>query len=151
LSKSEKTTSLANDIVKECDKRISPQESRPSDTIQPKTLSFGSIQQQSVNFKSDSEIFRDFFPEINDLLTVQYNRMQVSGHLFRAKLISWTCHQNVNDNSNRTDRERANELMTALTNKINREPGSLQILIDIFKQIEEFADIAEKISRSFKT
>jgi hypothetical protein len=107
----------------------------------------GSVNEdQLFDSEQAKEVFRDYYGEMTKLMAVPNNIITITPQLFSKRLISLECQQRVNDESNRTDQKRANDLMTTLQKTINDQPHMLKVLIDVMNEIEEFQPLAKKLS-----
>ena len=91
------------------------------------------------------KIFRTHFVELSRLVSVSTNRSSIATELYSAFLISETCYDEVQDNSNKTDNERGLSLMRAIKSSINSKPNLFETLIVVFENVEAFKELAEKL------
>ena len=97
------------------------------------------------------KVFRSHFAELSRLVSVSANRSSIATELYSAFLISETCYDEVQDNSNKTDHERASCLMRAIKSSIHSKPNLFEMLIVVLENIEAFKEFAEKLKDEFYT
>ena len=95
------------------------------------------------------KIFRTNYAELSRLVSVSTNRSSIATELYSAYLISETCFDEVQDNSNKTDIERGSSLMRAIKSSIHSKPNLFETLIGVLESVEAFKEIAEKIKVEF--
>ena len=95
------------------------------------------------------KIFRTHFAELSRLVSVSANRSSIATELYSAFLISETCYDEVQDNSNKTDHERGSSLMRAIKSSIHSKPKLFEKLIVVLENVEAFKEFAEKLKDEF--
>ena len=95
------------------------------------------------------KIFRTNYAELSRLVSVSTNRSSIATELYSTYLISETCFDEVQDNSNKTDIERGSSLMRAIKSSIHSKPNLFETFIAVLESVEAFKEIAEKIKVEF--
>ena len=95
------------------------------------------------------KIFRTHFVELSRLVSVSTNRSSIATELYSAFLISETCYDEVQVNSNKTDNERGLSLMRAIKSSIHSKPNLFEKLIVVLENVDAFKEFAEKLKDEF--
>lgn len=88
---------------------------------------------------------RNHFKELSDIASMSCNRLSLSSKLFSSGILSWECHQDITDNSSRTDREKGQALMNGVMLHIAEHPEDMPKLISDLKGVEAFRFVALKL------
>ena len=95
------------------------------------------------------KIFRSNYAELSRLVSVSTNRSSIATELYSAHLISETCFDEVQDNSNKTDIDKGSSLMRAIKSSIHSKPNLFETFIAVLESVEAFKEIAEKLNDDF--
>ena len=86
-------------------------------------------------FKKQSET-------LSKLMAVSSNRLSIAPALFSKELITFECYRNTVKGSSKTEEEKCTALTISLMSTISTQPQLMNELINIFKRIEPFQQVA---------
>ena len=80
-------------------------------------------------------------------MSVSSNRLSIAPELFSEELITFDCCRNAVEGSSKTEEEKGTALMISLMSTISTQPQLMNELINIFKRIEPFQQVAINITQ----
>ena len=80
-------------------------------------------------------------------MAVSSNRLSVAPELFSKRLITFDCCRNAVEGSSKTEEEKGIVLMISLMSTISTQPQLMNELINVFKRIEPFQQVAIKLTQ----
>ena len=86
--------------------------------------------------------FKKQFGILSKLMAVSSNRLSVAPELFSEELITFECYRNTVEGSSKTEEEKGTALMISLMSTISTQPQLMNELINVFKRIEPFQQVA---------
>ena len=91
--------------------------------------------------------FKKQFGILSKLMAVSSNRLSVASELFSEELITFECYRNIVEGSSKTEEEKGTALMISLMSTISTQPQLMNELINVFKRIEPFQQVAIKLTQ----
>ena len=105
------------------------------------------IDQQPLDTELAKKVFRKYFAELSDLMTVSSNRLSIGTRLYSEEIITEGSFDEAVDDGPRTDMAKGVSLAKAVRATINSQPQLITKLISILQNIEAFNLLAVKLSR----
>ena len=103
------------------------------------------VETQLLDNELAKRVFRKYFADISEAITVSCTRLSVVSRLYSKEIIPLSALSDAVDNSSKTDQEKGMAVMMAILSSINTEPHLILSLIDILEAVDPVRTVASQM------